>query len=132
MLAILLFATIALQLDVGDARCIDCIVADDAANLSDAATSASSNNSLISSAARYAKSSDNSDSSFPAWIKTTLGIAVVALGLVLAGRKVISKLFIVRTQNKNHGGAKASHGKNHNRNDWKAKRAYRIHSKEIY
>ena len=135
MLAMLLFATIALQLDVGDAGCVDCaqILTDDETNLSAAnsLTSPSSHNLSIAQSL-YSKSSNNSDSSFPAWIKTTLGVAVVVLGLVLAGRKVISKLFIVSNSNKNHGGEKASYSKNNHRDAWKAKRAHRIHPKEIY
>ena len=99
----LLFATIALQLDVGDVGCVDCAEIDSSneTNLS-AAVSSAKPASHNSSAAQslYSKSSSNSNSSFPAWIKTTLGIAVVVLGLVLAGRKVISKLFIVKTQSK--------------------------------
>jgi len=132
MLAMLLFATIALQLDVGDVGCVDCVQLSESEletelNQTQTTPANSHNSSTIQS--RYATSSD---SSFPAWIKTTLGVAVVVLGLVLAGRKVISKLFIVSNSNKNHGGAKASYSKNNHRDAWKAKRAHRIHPKEIY
>jgi phosphate/sulfate permease len=100
MLAMLLFATIALQLDVGDVGCVDCIDVNmnNETNLSASLQTASRNSSVAQS--RYATSNNNNDSSFPTWIKTTLGVAVVVLGLVLAGRKVISKLFIVKTQSK--------------------------------
>ena len=121
-----LLATLSLQLDVGDIGCVDCEQVDvgeaEAAggpgNQTMSATATAPRSTYDSSTAQalYAKSKNSN--SFPSWMKTALGAGVVILGLLLAGRSVLRKLFIVNKPSKNHGGAKASHRKNYHRDAW--------------
>ena len=127
-----LIATLPIQLEVGCADCGQLSESELEAELNQTQTASSASHNSSTASARYAKGSNNSDSSFPAWIKTALGIAVVALGLVLAGKRVIRNLFIFKTKNRNYGGAKASYSPDYHRDAWKAKRAHRKNSRQLY
>ena len=117
-----LVATLPVQLDVGCADCVQLSESEHETQLNQTQTISATSHDSSAAQSLYAKSND---SSFPAWIKAALGIAVVALGLILASRTVLRKLFIFKTKNRKHGGAKASHSPDYHRDAWKAKRAHR-------
>jgi hypothetical protein len=127
-----LIATLPIQLNVEHAGCADCGQLSESeleAELNQTQTASSAPRNSSAASALYAKGSNNNNSNFPAWIKPALGIAVVILGIALASRTVLRKLFIFKTKNRNYGGAKASHSQDYHRDAWKAKRAHRKNSR---
>lgn len=128
----LLFATIMLQVDVG---CIDC--SDSLEGLSSNAliyansTSADSQGEELPEAVQRLKEraaatkSWQASSGFPKWLSMTAFGVLALAGILLAGKGLLRKIFIVSKQRKKHGRAKTASRKADYRDDWKPKRAHR-------
>jgi len=127
MLAMLLFATIALQLDVG---CIDCVEAEVVGE----ETSLAADVEEFIEKARASESSwkpESGKAEFPSWALPVFGAAMLVVLFLIAGKGLLRKIFIVPKEKKIHGRKTGHYSKNDYRDAWGPKRAHRENPKGL-